>query len=299
MPLRYYQAYFRTERGGVGLPYATSRYELLAALGPRCALRREWPGRFRVSFDWSGPEEDLLRLAPRLGYTQAVLSVDPTPASGREPDFTMGPRWPTGRIRERGFDLELRELWTQDEALRLDASPHRDVFEFDLNGAATVGGPRRGRRLSPLDARMIANVSGLCDGARVLDPFAGLGGVARAASERSLNALASDRDAVLLPGLRRRLPGAVLLADARALPFADAEFDGVLTEPPYHRADREDLAASIPELARVVRPGGVLVLLVADFLRRIASPPDNCVEERVLEAPRHGIRCLALVWRRR
>ncbi len=297
--MRYYQAYFRTERGGVGLPYSTSRHEFLAALGPRCSLRREWPGRFRVAFDWDGPEDELARLVPRLGYTQAVLSVDPTPASGRDPDFRMGSRWPVGRLRERGFDLDLREFWVSDEGLRLDASPHRDAFEFDLDAGATTGGPRRGRRLSPLDARMIVNVSGLPDGARVLAPFAGLGGVARAAAERGLLVVGSDWDTVLLPGLRQRLPGGVLLADARSLPFADGEFDGLLTEPPYHRADRDALADAVPELARVVRSGGVLVLLVADFLRRVVAPPACGEEEHALWVPRHGIRCLALVWRRR
>jgi hypothetical protein len=294
----YYQAYFRTKRGGVGIEYDTARYELLACLGPRATLRNEWPGRFRVAFDWGGSATDLLRLSGRLGYTQAVLRVRSTPWDGAEPDFAMAERWPVGRITYKGRDLELAELWVADEDERLARSPHVAGFEFESAPGDDVSGPRLNRRLSPLDARLVANICGLPDGARVLDPFAGLGAIARAALERGLRCWVSDVDPDLTPGLRERFAGRAILADARCLPFPSECVDGVLAEPPYHRRDRSAVVESLPELARVTRRGGVAVLLVADWMKGHVADGEGWRCEAALPVRRHGIECTALVWRR-
>jgi len=128
----------------------------------------------------------------------------------------------------------------------------------------------------------VANLAGLSDGSRVLDPFAGLGAIGRAAMERDLDVWVSDID-----------------PDAGRLPFSDGWFDGILGEPPYHRRDRAAVVASLPELARVVRPGGVAVLLIADWMRRDMQPGDAWTEELRLPVHRHGIECSTLIWRRR
>ncbi len=51
---------------------------------------------------------------------------------------------------------------------------------------------------------------------------------------------------------------AVILADARALPFADASADAIFAAGLVHHLP--DTEAGLRELARVVRPGGLLVL---------------------------------------
>ncbi|MFG2725624.1 class I SAM-dependent methyltransferase [Streptomyces canus] len=57
-----------------------------------------------------------------------------------------------------------------------------------------------------------------------------------------------------------RLPGAVVLADGRALPFPDGAFDAVTSVWLLHLLDRpEDVRAVVAECARVLRPGGVYV----------------------------------------
>lgn len=296
---RYYQAYLRTQRGGVGIAYATARRELLACLGPEMTLLHEWPGRHRVAFAWAGNVARLTMLARRLGYTQAVISVDSTPWAGEEPCYRMAARWPVGRITYKGRSLRLAELWVADEEDRLGRSPHRAGFAFESAPQEDVAGPRLHRRLSPLDAKLMANLSGLSDGMRVLDPFAGLGAVGRAAMERGLDSWVADVDPELVPGLRARFPARFVLADARWLPFADAEFDGILTEPPYHRRDRAAVVESVPELARVVRREGVAVLLVADWMRGDMAPCVAWREEGAFAVRRHGIHCSALIWRRR
>lgn len=295
----YYQAYFRTQRGGLGIAYETARFELLACIGRRAVLLNEWPGRYRVAFSWHGDEADLVALAPRLGYTHALLQVLATPWSGLRADYRMVGRWPVGRIIDRGRDLRLSELWVADEEGRIARSPHCAPFAFESAPGDDTKGPRLNRRLSPLDARLIANLCGLPDGSRVLDPYAGLGAVGLAARERSLDCWVTEIDPDLTPGLRRRFPGRFALGDSRSLPFGDTVFDGVLTEPPYHRSDRAAVTESLPEIARVTRPSGVAVLLIADWMHSAVQPhPRHWREEAVLSVRRHGINCLALIWRR-
>ncbi|MGW0711665.1 class I SAM-dependent methyltransferase [Streptomyces sp. NPDC002643] len=60
-----------------------------------------------------------------------------------------------------------------------------------------------------------------------------------------------------------RLPGAVVLADSRRLPFRDGEFDAVSSVWLLHLlAGPKDVRAVIGECARVLRPGGVYVTTV-------------------------------------
>jgi ubiquinone/menaquinone biosynthesis C-methylase UbiE len=60
-----------------------------------------------------------------------------------------------------------------------------------------------------------------------------------------------------------RLPGSVLLADSRRLPFPDGTFDAVTSVWLLHLLDGpEDVRAVVAECARVLRPGGVCVTTV-------------------------------------
>jgi SAM-dependent methyltransferase len=66
---------------------------------------------------------------------------------------------------------------------------------------------------------------------------------------------------------------AVLLGDARALPYDDASADAVLLLGPlYHLVDREDRLTALREARRVLRPGGVVV---AAAISRWASTADG------------------------
>ncbi|MEV5550413.1 class I SAM-dependent methyltransferase [Streptomyces sp. NPDC052309] len=85
--------------------------------------------------------------------------------------------------------------------------------------------------------------------------------------------LAAGRDALrvtgvdLVPAMARRaaarMPGAVVLADSRRLPFRDGEFDAVSSVWLLHLAgSAEAVRTIVGECARVLRPGGVYVTTV-------------------------------------
>jgi SAM-dependent methyltransferase len=105
-------------------------------------------------------------------------------------------------------------------------------------------------------------------GTRLLDAGCGAGLLALLASLRGARVAALDASAALLTIARERLPGAdVREGDLEALPFADAGFDAVTAVNSLFYA--ADMAAAMRELARVVRPGGRVVVTAW-------GPPERC-----------------------
>jgi ubiquinone/menaquinone biosynthesis C-methylase UbiE len=110
----------------------------------------------------------------------------------------------------------------------------------------------------------IVDALGIGAGERVLDIAAGAGNAAIPAAQAGAQVVASDLTPELLTAGKRRADelGVQLdwrRADAEALPFADAEFDTVMSTvgimfAPHHEA-------SADELLRVLRPGGKIGLI--------------------------------------
>jgi SAM-dependent methyltransferase len=105
-------------------------------------------------------------------------------------------------------------------------------------------------------------------GTRLLDAGCGAGLLALLASLRGAQVTAVDAATSLLAIVRERIPAAdVREADLEALPFADASFDAATAVNSVFYA--ADMAAAMRELARVVRPGGWVVITAW-------GPPDRC-----------------------
>ena len=96
-------------------------------------------------------------------------------------------------------------------------------------------------------------------GDRVLDVATGTGAVAHElVRQKGCHVVGVDQSSEMLAEAHRRLNGEVELAEAKAeeLPFADAEFDALTFT--YLLRYVDDPAATLRELARVVRPGGTV-----------------------------------------
>ncbi|HWC30806.1 MAG TPA: methyltransferase domain-containing protein [Dehalococcoidia bacterium] len=113
------------------------------------------------------------------------------------------------------------------------------------------------------------------------------------AFEKVIDASGPDRTvgidvaAGMLAVARERVgAGALLIADARALPFGDASFDCILNTYTFEVLPEEDIGLVIAECSRVLRPGGRLVAvnltegeaadvaMIDDWKRRYADDPE-------------------------
>jgi demethylmenaquinone methyltransferase / 2-methoxy-6-polyprenyl-1,4-benzoquinol methylase len=95
--------------------------------------------------------------------------------------------------------------------------------------------------------------------ATVLDVATGTGAVARElVAQHGCNVVGLDQSADMLAEAKRRVPPGVKLVEGRAedLPFPDGAFDALTFT--YLLRYVDDPAATLRELARVVRPGGTI-----------------------------------------
>src|SRR3954449_2787987 len=106
--------------------------------------------------------------------------------------------------------------------------------------------------------------AGLTDGLRVLEIGCGTGNVTTRAKRVAPGAdvVGTDPDPLALARAQRKSRGLSGIrferAYAQELPFADGEFDRVLSSMMLHHLDEDVKAGSLAEVHRVLRPGGRL-----------------------------------------
>jgi SAM-dependent methyltransferase len=107
--------------------------------------------------------------------------------------------------------------------------------------------------------RWAAEQLGLVPGARVLDVGAGTGKLTRGLVAVGFEVVAVEPGAAMLDQLRTVVPEAETFeAPAESIPLPDESVDAGFAGQAYHWFDRE---RALPELQRVIRPAGGLVLL--------------------------------------
>jgi SAM-dependent methyltransferase len=171
------------------------------------------------------------------------------------------------------------------DAGSLDAERARDLAFHNLEA--------RGKSPDEVTARAeYLDLLGLQPGQRVLDVGCGSGVVTRDMARRVSpggRAVGVDLSAEFLT-IARDLAQATGLADvadfregsALALPFGDAEFDVALAATVLVHVPGGD--AAVPEMARVVRPGGRVGIFDFDGDSLLISHPDRALTRRIVAA---------------
>jgi demethylmenaquinone methyltransferase/2-methoxy-6-polyprenyl-1,4-benzoquinol methylase len=122
-----------------------------------------------------------------------------------------------------------------------------------MNSVMTAGMHHRWRRRAIDQARVQA-------GSRVLDVATGTGDLAIEAASRGADVIGSDFSEGMLTHARTKAPQITFeQADALALPYADDTFDAATVG--FGARNFADLERGLSEMARVVRPGGRVVVL--------------------------------------
>jgi SAM-dependent methyltransferase len=122
-----------------------------------------------------------------------------------------------------------------------------------------------GRYSRPLGPEF-ARASGVERGQRVLDVGCGTGALTSVLADivGTEQVAGVDPSEPFVSQCRGNVPGAdIRVGPAEALPFDDGEFDRALSQLVFHFVD--DPAASVREMARVTRPGGVVSSCVWDM----------------------------------
>ena len=156
---------------------------------------------------------------------------------------------------------------TAPGGIRLPASLIRgrrrlSAMTFDV--AADAYDAFMGRYSRPLSAPF-ADLAGVTAGRRVLDVGCGTGMLTGELVARvgAANVVAIDPSTPFVAAMRTRFPGVeVHQAGVNALPFANGTFDAALAQLVVHFLS--DPVGGIREMARVTRPGGVVVASVWD-----------------------------------
>jgi SAM-dependent methyltransferase len=164
--------------------------------------------------------------------------------------------------------------------LRLSGAARRDVDFGGVLDRVRAGWERDGhepllRQLEPA-AELLADLTLVSTGKRVLDAAAGDGNVALAAVQRGAEVDACDLAPSMVERGKARCPAAFWrVADVQELPYDDGEFDAVISSFGAYMAPSP--AAASAELVRVARPGG-FVALTAWIPRGLPGRMDELVE---------------------
>jgi len=119
-------------------------------------------------------------------------------------------------------------------------------------------------------APTLCEAAGVAPGRRVLDVACGTGIVARTAADRGATVTGVDLNEAMLTVARRVRPELDWRqGNAQDLPLADGSFDVVMSQ--MALMFLPEPAAALAEMARVVRPGGTVAVLVPGALERQAA----------------------------
>ncbi|MFC4532248.1 methyltransferase domain-containing protein [Sphaerisporangium dianthi] len=120
-------------------------------------------------------------------------------------------------------------------------------------------------------------------GTAVVDVGCGAGRAVAEMNERGVRAIGVDASERMITVAGRRWPGAdVRLGDAFALPLGDGEVRGYRADKVYH--EFRDPAGALGEAARVLAPGGRIVLIGQDWDTMVIDSDDPALTRAIVHA---------------
>jgi tRNA (guanine10-N2)-dimethyltransferase len=188
------------------------------------------------------------------------------------------------------------ELDTPDDVVRLVVSEGNIFFGLcvceteGFDGRAPTEKPFfKPGSMSPALARTLSNIAGGYDGATLLDPTCGTGGVLVESALAGGCVVGCDASREMVEGARTNLgefredtDGRLFVADARSLPLSEGSVECAVTDLPYGRASHVE-GDSPGTLARGVL-GELRRVVSSDSEGRVVAVSDGWLDETAREA---------------
>jgi len=203
---------------------------------------------------------------PRSGYFDRFWLLDFSPGARGRPSAVRS----VNPLSWKGREFSAALLHAQDPGELGAEAPHAREFRLAGPGGgerAVFGyrgdGSELGRRALPAeDARLMAGLSMPGRNRRLLDPFAGAGGIVRAFSLAAPGASVAsvDIDPAVRPGLEF-YGSSHHVADSRLVSFPPGSFDCLATEAPFAESATGAVVGALANLSPCVRPGGVFAVM--------------------------------------
>jgi hypothetical protein len=185
----------------------------------------------------------------------------------------------------KGRKFSINNFFTQDNAIYEEQSPHRRAFKILSNDGEvkTIFGYRGdgrefGRRSLPVeDSRCMVNISLPHKNKKMLDPFAGAGGIIYSfrflVPDGTMTSI--DIDPVLKPGLEF-FGSTHHVMNAVNVSFAEGSFDSVITEVPFSQNAIDFIIQTLTKLNTCLSNSGVLVIMCGkDQVKKIYNALDG------------------------
>ena len=217
-------------------------------------------GIIAASFPSETETAGLIAVFQRLGYVCAADEMIPCRQEKRD------------AFKWKGNYYFLENIYSADEEELRNQAPDKRTFllpDADGNPHRVTGyrgdGSKTGRRALPVeDCKFMINLSGLKEGQKLLDPFAGAGGIVFFAVKNALKVYSSDVDEKMQYGLRD-FGSKHFVADIRKLPFENDFFDAIVTEAPFDEEVTATVADGLSEMKRVIKSKGAIVMMAASY----------------------------------
>jgi len=170
----------------------------------------------------------------------------------------------------KGKKFSVTVFFNQDNKIFTDQSPHSREFKIidSDNEIKNIRGYRGdgtdlGKRALPVeDARCMVNLSQPCINKRMIDPFAGAGGIIYQFKyiEPQGSMTSIDIDPVLQPGLEA-YGSTHYVMNAADASFPENSFDSVITEVPFSDNAKDDIINTLKKIDACLSKNGVYIIM--------------------------------------
>lgn len=234
-----------------------------------------------VSFMISKDKMDSLKeRLNRIGYFNEfyLLNFDAETCENKSNIETINP------LVWKGLDFSIETIYTQDEKLYESQSPHNRIFKIiSYNGEEKIlngyrgNGTDMGRRALPVeDARCLVNLSIPFNENKVLEPFAGGGGIIYMYKyiNPNVDITSIDIDETLKPGLEYY--GAKHIVGSSANVHLSESYDAIVTEVPFSNNATDSVVEAIKNVYANLDEKGIIVLMCGALQSHDIA---NCLKE--------------------